>query len=97
MTVTIRQVGPCFAGEVAGIDMRKPLTRDEVVARYARLTGYDVSDYPFFRVLALLKLGVVFLQLHQRWRTGAFGDERYADFRSLGVELLEYTHTNMRG
>ena len=26
MTVTIRQVGPCFAGEVDGIDMRKPLT-----------------------------------------------------------------------
>ena len=27
MTVTIRQVGPCFAGEVDGIDMRRPLTR----------------------------------------------------------------------
>ena len=26
MTVTIRQVGPCFAAEVDGIDMRKPLS-----------------------------------------------------------------------
>src|SRR5690242_7760449 len=25
MTLAIRQVGPCFAGEVDGIDMRKPL------------------------------------------------------------------------
>jgi aminoglycoside phosphotransferase (APT) family kinase protein len=72
-------------------------TRDEVVMRYARLTGHDVCDYPVFRVLALLKLGVVFLQLHQRWQSGAVGDERYADFRRLGAELLEYTHTNMRG
>jgi aminoglycoside phosphotransferase (APT) family kinase protein len=72
-------------------------TRDEVVARYARLTGQDVSDYPVFRVLALLKLGVVFLQLHQRWQSGAIGDERYAEFRRLGAELLEYTHTSLRG
>jgi aminoglycoside phosphotransferase (APT) family kinase protein len=72
-------------------------SRDEVVLRYARLTGHDVSDYPVFRVLALLKLGVVFLQLHQSWRSGAVGDERYADFRTLGAELLEYTHTLMRG
>ena len=27
MTVTIRQIGPCFAGEVEGIDLRQPLTR----------------------------------------------------------------------
>ena len=30
MPVTIRQVGPCFAGEVEGIDMRQKLTPDEV-------------------------------------------------------------------
>jgi aminoglycoside phosphotransferase (APT) family kinase protein len=72
-------------------------TRDEVVARYTRLTGQDVDDYPVFRVLALLKLGVVFLQLYQRWQSGALGDERYADFGGLGVELLEYTHTHLHG
>ena len=27
MTVTIRQIGPCLAGEVSGIDMRRPLTQ----------------------------------------------------------------------
>ena len=42
MTVTIRQVGPCFAGEVDGIDMRKPLTRDEVVAIHAGMDRYAV-------------------------------------------------------
>ena len=43
MTVTIRQVGPCFAGEVDGIDMRKPLTRDEVSAIHAGMDKYGID------------------------------------------------------
>src|SRR6266404_2199222 len=42
MTVTIRQVGPCFAGEVEGVDMRKPLSRDEVAAIHAGMDTYAV-------------------------------------------------------
>ena len=42
MPVTIRQVGPCFAGEVAGIDMRKALTRDEVAAIHAGMDRWAV-------------------------------------------------------
>jgi alpha-ketoglutarate-dependent 2,4-dichlorophenoxyacetate dioxygenase len=42
MPVTIRQVGPCFAGEVEGIDMKKPLTRDEVAAVHAGMDRYAV-------------------------------------------------------
>ncbi|HEX9523628.1 MAG TPA: TauD/TfdA family dioxygenase, partial [Reyranella sp.] len=42
MTVTIRQVGPCFAGEVEGIDMRKPLTPGEVAAIHAGMDKYAV-------------------------------------------------------
>src|ERR1700757_2182675 len=32
MTVTISQIGPCFAGEVSGVDLTKPLSREEVAA-----------------------------------------------------------------
>ncbi|MBV8189143.1 MAG: TauD/TfdA family dioxygenase [Alphaproteobacteria bacterium] len=42
MPVIIRQVGPCFAGEVAGIDMRKPLAPDEVAAIHAGMDRYAV-------------------------------------------------------
>src|SRR5499426_4303199 len=42
MAVTIRQVGPCFAGEVAGIDMARPLTPDEVAAIHAGMDRYAV-------------------------------------------------------
>ena len=42
MAVTFRQVGPCFAAEVEGIDMRRPLTKDEVAAVHAGMDRYAV-------------------------------------------------------
>jgi alpha-ketoglutarate-dependent 2,4-dichlorophenoxyacetate dioxygenase len=42
MAITIRQVGPCFAGEVEGIDMRRPLSPDEVAAVHAGMDKYAV-------------------------------------------------------
>src|SRR5579872_7456663 len=42
MTVTSRQVGPCFAGEVAGVDMRKPMTAADVAAIHAGMDKYAV-------------------------------------------------------
>ena len=42
MTISIRQVGPCFAGEVEGIDMRRPLSKEEVAAIHAGMDQYAV-------------------------------------------------------
>jgi alpha-ketoglutarate-dependent 2,4-dichlorophenoxyacetate dioxygenase len=42
MGVTIRQVGPCFAGEVDGIDMRKPMMPAQVAAIHAGMDKYAV-------------------------------------------------------
>jgi alpha-ketoglutarate-dependent 2,4-dichlorophenoxyacetate dioxygenase len=42
MTVTIRQIGPCLAGEVSGIDMRRALTQDEIAAIHAGMDRYAV-------------------------------------------------------
>jgi alpha-ketoglutarate-dependent 2,4-dichlorophenoxyacetate dioxygenase len=52
MSITIRQIGPCFAGEVAGVDLTRPLSHAEVAAieagmdRYAVLVFHDqnISD-----------------------------------------------------
>ena len=47
MSITMRQVGPCFAAEVEGLDLRRPLTLEEVAAvhdgmdRYAVLVFHD--------------------------------------------------------
>jgi hypothetical protein len=57
-----------------------------------------MDDFSLFRTLAVFKLGVVFLQLHTRWRAGGMsGDERYGSFGVLGVELLEFARSIARG
>lgn len=66
--------------------------RADAVATYARLTGRDVSDFLFHRVLAMYKLAVIFLQLGQRHRTGATNDPRYAGLSAVGTGLLAFTH-----
>jgi aminoglycoside phosphotransferase (APT) family kinase protein len=62
--------------------------RSDVAERYAALTGHDLEDLAAMRVLALYKLGVVFLQLHRQWTNGAVKDNRYAEFGLLGEDLL---------
>lgn len=66
-------------------------TRDEAVARYAAITGRDVSDFTAFRVLAQMKLAVVFLQLVALHVRGENRNPRFDDFDGLGEELLVYT------
>ena len=70
MTVAIRQIGPCLAGEVSGIDMRKPLTPREVAAIHAGMDEYAVlvfhnQDIDDEQQLAFTRsLGEIELALH---------------------------------
>lgn len=67
------------------------LCRDGVLDIYTTLTGIDASDFKVFRVLAMYKLAVVFLQLHALYGTGERADPRYIDFDKLGEELFLFT------
>ncbi|UYN93444.1 MAG: TauD/TfdA family dioxygenase [Enhydrobacter sp.] len=42
MAIAIDQVGPCFAGEVSGLDMRRPLAPEEARAIHAGMDRYAV-------------------------------------------------------
>ena len=42
MPVITRQIGPCFAAEVDGVDMTKPLSPEEVAAIHAGMDEYAV-------------------------------------------------------
>ena len=42
MSVTTRQVGPCFAAEMEGLDLTKPLSPDEVARVHAGMDKYAV-------------------------------------------------------
>jgi aminoglycoside phosphotransferase (APT) family kinase protein len=72
-------------------------SRYEVAMRYARLTGRDLSDFQFYRVLAIFKLAVIFQQLHQRYRSGATDDPRYAGFGKVTDGIFEFAQQVARG
>ena len=42
MTISIRQIGPCLAGEVSGIDIRQPLREQDIAAIHAGMDDYAV-------------------------------------------------------
>ena len=69
----------------------------EAAALYARLSGRDLSDFGFHRVLAMYKLGVVFVQLHAQYRRGTVTDPRYAPFARIGNGILEFAHAVAHG
>lgn len=66
-------------------------TRAEAAAAYSRLTGRSLDGFKVYRVLAMFKLGVVFHQLHSRYRTGEVTDPRYAAFDELADGILRFT------
>ena len=67
------------------------LRRADVAEAYAEATGRPMRDLPAWRILAMFKLGVVFLQLYRNWTTGIAGDETYAGFDRLGADLIDFT------
>ncbi len=72
-------------------------TRSEMVDAYARRTGRDMSDFLFYRVIAVLRLAVVFMQLNRRYREGGSDDPRFAEFGKLAEGLLEFAHSIRSG
>ena len=68
------------------------LTREQVAQAYAHSTGGTLDDFKAYRVLGMFKLGVVFHQLHARFRSGEVTDPRYAPFGDLADELLHFAH-----
>ncbi|WP_036714620.1 phosphotransferase [Paracoccus sp. J55] len=72
-------------------------SREEVAAAYGRQTGRSINDIRPWRVLTVLKLAVVFLQLHRRHVTGETADPRYAAFGELGTDLYAFALDVARG
>lgn len=66
-------------------------SREAIARAYAAATGRGLSDFKPYRVLTMLKLGVVFHQLHARHRAGETHDARYAAFGTLAEELFDFT------
>jgi aminoglycoside phosphotransferase (APT) family kinase protein len=55
-------------------------TRDQLVARYAELTGRDVTHIGYYEVLGVFKLCVIIQQIYSRFHRGQTQDTRFANF-----------------
>jgi aminoglycoside phosphotransferase (APT) family kinase protein len=62
-------------------------TRDEVVERYAKRSGRDVSNVRYYEIFALFKIAVVIQQIYYRWVKGQTSDARFGNFGAR-VEYL---------
>lgn len=90
MPLKIRQIGPCFAGEVEGIDLRKTLTAAEVAEIHAGMDRYavlvfhdqlldDEQQLAFTRSLGSIELATNSLRRRSDYRL----PETFADVSNL--------------
>jgi aminoglycoside phosphotransferase (APT) family kinase protein len=63
------------------------LTREEIIERYARATGRDLSQIVFYETFARFKVAVVIQQIYFRYVKGQTQDERFRNFDRLVREL----------
>ncbi len=64
-------------------------TRAQIVERYARLTGRDVSGLGYYEVFGIFKIAVVLQQIYIRYRRGQTRDERFRNFDQRVRGLVE--------
>ena len=62
-------------------------TRDEIIDRYARRTGRDVSDIRFYETFATFKVAVIIQQIYIRYVHGQTDDPRFAHFGARVEQL----------
>jgi aminoglycoside phosphotransferase (APT) family kinase protein len=65
-------------------------TREETAALYSKVSGRELHDFTFYRVLATLRLAVVIQQLYRRYETGGTDDTKFANFDDLALGLLGF-------
>lgn len=64
------------------------LTREELVDRYAKVTGRDVSNMVFYVVFARFKVAVIVQQIYYRYHVGLTKDPRFAGMPEVVRTLL---------
>lgn len=71
--------------------------RADMIERYARLTGRDMSAIRPFRAVAQFRLAVVFRQIFRRFRDSGETNPRAVAFDALADGLLDVTREVMTG
>lgn len=101
MGISIRQLAPTFAGEVSGVDCRRPLSPDEVAAIHASMAEYAVL---VFRGQKLTDAEQLRFTLHfgelEETRGGTPGNIHFrtdAEVRTLGAGIKDFSNIGPGG
>jgi aminoglycoside phosphotransferase (APT) family kinase protein len=63
------------------------LSRAELIERYSAATGQPI-DAPWCQALGFVRVAMILLQLHARWRAGQATDPRFEALGALGAALV---------
>jgi aminoglycoside phosphotransferase (APT) family kinase protein len=63
-------------------------TREQIIERYVQITGFDVSDLPWYRAFAYFKLAVVCQGIAARVAAGAMLGDGFDDAQGLVAPLV---------
>lgn len=72
------------------------MTRAEVVARYAELSGREIPDFTFYYVYGLFRLAGIAQQIYLRYTLGQTKDPRFAQFGRAVTALSDQAHRTIR-
>ena len=64
------------------------LTRCQLLERYARATGHEVLNMPFYLTFARFKIAVIIQQIYFRYHQGLTKDQRFAAMPAIVALLL---------
>ncbi len=65
-------------------------SREQWVSEYARLSGRDVTNFPYYLTFAYFKLAVIVAQIYYRYHQGQTQDPRFADMYQVVEWLVRY-------
>jgi aminoglycoside phosphotransferase (APT) family kinase protein len=68
-------------------------TKDEILDRYGRRSGRDLSRIGFYEIFALFKIAVVIQQIYYRYVQGQTSDTRFATFDARVAYLARHAAT----
>ncbi len=68
------------------------MNRHEVAQYYAQISGRDLSDLHYYRVLTAFKHCIIFMQIYARYCRGTTADPRIVELGAVLDLLFEFTH-----
>ena len=72
------------------------MTRRELIDRYEKESGRDLSDMHWYVVFGYFKLAAILQQIYARWKNGQTEDERFADFGERVLTLIRHAENLTR-